>query len=200
MQEESFEGGGTIEAIMRGQEYPLDQDQDKGLGVIDLTSNINKMDTIIQNKYQQRLLKKSALSVRQEKKKRRAMYGSQASSKIFDHASIQKRRKQIENVGSSSISNTNTSSKELEVSWKQKLIINHNNKPKSIFDIGVLLLVGYSCVTTTYKVAFNEESNERQFAYYFDITVELLFVLDLILNFFQSFVDAETYEVVVDFK
>ena len=88
MQEENFEGGGTIEAIMRGQEYPLDQDQDKGLGVIDLTSNINKMDTIIQNKYQQRLLKKSALSVRQEKKKRRAMYGSQASSKIFDHVSI----------------------------------------------------------------------------------------------------------------
>ena len=39
-------------------------------------------------------------------------------------------------------------------SYKDRLIISSENKIKSFFDVWVLLLVGYSCFTSMYYVAF----------------------------------------------
>ena len=46
---------------------------------------------------------------------------------------------------------------EREKAWYQKLIISSDNKYKQIFDVFVLLLVGYSCVASMYQVAFVNE-------------------------------------------
>jgi hypothetical protein len=44
-------------------------------------------------------------------------------------------------------------------SWKDKLIISEGNKYKAVFDVFVLFLVGYSCVTSVYYASFNENHN-----------------------------------------
>jgi len=54
------------------------------------------------------------------------------------------------------------------VSWNKKIIINPDNKIKAIFDIFILFLVGYSCVTTVYKVAFQEQADNHSISYYWD--------------------------------
>jgi hypothetical protein len=77
---------------------------------------------------------------------------------------------------------------ELEVSFqsksfKDRIIISCENPYKAVFDIIILLLVGYSCVTTVYLVSFNPEIHHGDFTYYFDQIVEYSFILDLLLNF-----------------
>lgn len=75
-------------------------------------------------------------------------------------------------------------SKEASKSWREKIIISSDSKVKAIFDVFVLILVGYSCVTSVFYVAFSpEKSNESTFWSFFDIVVEYFFVLDLLLNF-----------------
>lgn len=68
-------------------------------------------------------------------------------------------------------------------SFKDRIIISCENKYKAVFDILVLILVGYSCVTTMYLVSFNPEIVHGDFTYYFDEFVEYTFILDLFLNF-----------------
>jgi vacuolar-type H+-ATPase subunit I/STV1 len=43
--------------------------------------------------------------------------------------------------------------------WKQKIIIRTSSKWKPIFDIFILIFVGYSCITTLYYIAFDEPNN-----------------------------------------
>jgi len=38
---------------------------------------------------------------------------------------------------------------------KDKIIIAHDNKAKAFFDIFILLIVGYSCVSTMLMIAFD---------------------------------------------
>ena len=38
--------------------------------------------------------------------------------------------------------------------FRDRLYINHNSKWKPFFDVIVLFMVGYSCLTTTYYIAF----------------------------------------------
>ena len=82
--------------------------------------------------------------------------------------------------------------------WKEKIIIDPDNKVKAVFDITLLLLVGYSCVTSVFYVAFS--ATETDFATYFDPIVEFFFILDLCLNFIQGYIDLETYSKVEDMK
>lgn len=65
---------------------------------------------------------------------------------------------------------------------KDYLIMSENNKWKAAFDVAVLLLVGYSCFTTMYYVAFAQPTNPYQKAV--DTGVEVFFATDLVLNFF----------------
>jgi hypothetical protein len=83
-------------------------------------------------------------------------------------------------------------------SWKDYIIIPHNSWWKPVFDIIILLLVGYSCVTSMLYAAFQSPSNTHILL--FDEIVEYLFRLDLVFNFLQSYVDQDTYEEVTDLK
>lgn len=73
-----------------------------------------------------------------------------------------------------------------------KLIISESSKWKAIFDILMLILVGYSCITSIFYVAFNAPSNIVHIT--FDWSVEVCFFSDLVFNFFQEYKDPETYE------
>jgi len=75
-------------------------------------------------------------------------------------------------------------------SFKDRLIISSENKFKSFFDVWVLVLVGYSCITSMYYVAFTKPSN--RFHILWDDIVEYHFYIDIILSFFCEFKDPET--------
>lgn len=77
-------------------------------------------------------------------------------------------------------------------SFVDKLIINEGSKWKAFFDILVLLLVGYSCITSIFYVAFTNPTNIVHLV--FDWIVEFFFVSDLVFNFFQEYKDPETFE------
>ena len=64
----------------------------------------------------------------------------------------------------------------------------------------MLLLVGYSCISSVYYVAFDAEAIPGSFTSYFNPLVEFFFWLDLGLNFIQSYVDPESYEQVMNHK
>ena len=68
--------------------------------------------------------------------------------------------------------------------FKDKIIINSDSRTKAIFDMYILFLVGYSCVTSVYSVAFQiDDSKIGTFTHSFDLIVEGFFWLDLVLNF-----------------
>ena len=69
---------------------------------------------------------------------------------------------------------------------------------KAIFDVFVLFLVGYSCVTSMFYAAFTPSNSH--FVKIFDYVVEFFFWVDLAMNFLQSFKHPETYETITDFK
>lgn len=65
--------------------------------------------------------------------------------------------------------------------WKERIIIPLDSKWKAIFDVFILILVGYSCVISVYFIAF--EPSKKADTFGFDHVVEYLFALDLALNF-----------------
>eukprot|EP01017_Pseudomicrothorax_dubius_P043558 TRINITY_DN7278_c0_g2_i1.p1 TRINITY_DN7278_c0_g2~~TRINITY_DN7278_c0_g2_i1.p1 ORF type:complete len:606 (-),score=184.94 TRINITY_DN7278_c0_g2_i1:149-1966(-) len=81
----------------------------------------------------------------------------------------------------------------------QRLIISINNPYKSIFDIMILVLIGYSCITTAYYISFDYDP-EAAGHIFFENFVEISFAIDIILRFFHEYKDNETFEVVSDFK
>jgi len=83
-------------------------------------------------------------------------------------------------------------------SFKERILIPHDSQWKAIFEVFILLLVGYSCVTSMLYTAFVTPSNSH--IKIFEEVVEYLFMLDLTSNFFHSYVDQDTYEEVKDLK
>lgn len=72
-------------------------------------------------------------------------------------------------------------------SWKEKIIIRVDSKWKPIFDIFILIFVGYSCITTLYYIAFEEPKDPIHKLW--DEFVEIGFYTDFFLNFVTAFVD-----------
>jgi hypothetical protein len=70
------------------------------------------------------------------------------------------------------------------------IIISHDNTIKSFFDVWILIMVGYSCFSSIYYVAFNKPNDEAHIL--FDWIVEIHFYLDLVLSFFCEYLDPET--------
>ena len=64
---------------------------------------------------------------------------------------------------------------------KEKIIISADSKWKAIFDVFILLLVGYSCVTSMFYAAFTPTDNNLLII--FDLVVEAFFWSDLLMNF-----------------
>ena len=114
---------------------------------IDYTASANDYRA---NKKQLKKLKQSNME-EMERRKRKALFGTRASSKIFETAAITSRRTWVDGVNKISLEE---SSKEQAKSWKEKIIIGSDSKIKAIFDVFVLFLVAYSCVTSVYYVAF----------------------------------------------
>lgn len=54
----------------------------------------------------------------------------------------------------------------------------------------ILLLVGYSCFTTLYYVAFGLPTNKYHKLW--DMFVEYMFYIDFLLNFLQEYWDEES--------
>jgi hypothetical protein len=125
------------------------------------------------------------LEYQKEKKKKRAHFGEISSTTIFDK----------DLVGGETGSKPALDAKSIEESqkekktWKERIIIAHDSKWKAIFDVFILLLVGYSCVKTVYYLAFEPKKDDNGFN--LNLIGEYLFGLDLILNFLQSYKDPE---------
>lgn len=67
-----------------------------------------------------------------------------------------------------------------------------------MFDVAVLLLVGYSCCWNIFYFAFPFDPGEALVIG--NLIVEYIFVLDFFLNFFQGFRHPETYQNITDLK
>lgn len=85
----------------------------------------------------------------------------------------------------------------LTKSFMDYFIIAADNPYKSKFDVFVLLLVGYSCITSLYNAAFTPLNHPGIVVW--DWMVEAFFYTDLVLSFFHAYVDEETDEIVEDF-
>lgn len=80
----------------------------------------------------------------------------------------------------------------------QRIIIDMDSSWKSIFDVVILVLVGYSCFTTLYYVAFGVPTNKWHIAW--DLLVEYMFYLDFIFSFLQEYYDEESQQRIRDLK
>ena len=69
---------------------------------------------------------------------------------------------------------------------------------KSIFDVIILVLVGYSCFTTLFYVAFGVPTNWLHVLW--DLIVEYMFYLDFFLSFLQEYFDEESQQRIRDLK
>lgn len=69
-----------------------------------------------------------------------------------------------------------------ETNFFDQFIISRESEWKSVFDIWVLVLVGYSCIASLYYVAFSSPTKKAHI--YWEWVVEIFFYSDLILNFF----------------
>ena len=67
-----------------------------------------------------------------------------------------------------------------------RLVISTENKLKNYFEALIYFLVAYSCLTSLYAVAFAPPKGNIR---YFDIAVDILFCVDLVLSFFKAYVD-----------
>lgn len=112
-----------------------------------------------------------------EKKKRRALYGEISSTTIFDKDLVggETGTKPVQDM--QSVENSHKEKK----TWKERIIIPHDSKWKAIFDVFILLLVGYSCVISVYYIAFEPKKGDNSFN--IDQIGEYFFGLDLALNF-----------------
>ena len=66
-------------------------------------------------------------------------------------------------------------------SCKENMIISLESRWKRFFDIFILILVGYSCFTSVYYVAFSTPTYDYYLLLHY--SVETFFYLDLVLNF-----------------
>lgn len=83
-------------------------------------------------------------------------------------------------------------------SCSERMLISSESKWKSIFDIWILLLVGYSCIFNIFVVAFDVD--QPLLLELFNDAVEILFVVDFFLNFFTSFKDPDTHQNITSYK
>ena len=77
-------------------------------------------------------------------------------------------------------------------------MIKYDNPIKSYFDAFVLLLVGYSCITSLYNTVFTPPTSYAMVTW--NWIVEGFFYADLILSFFHAYLDAHHNVVVKDLK
>eukprot|EP00347_Sterkiella_histriomuscorum_P018178 403346494 len=105
-----------------------------------------------------------------------------------------KRANEIENANFGLIEND----PKIKKSFFQQLIITKQNKWKSFLDIFMIILAVYSTFTSTYYAAFGLETSIV--SEIISISVEVLFGVDIILNFFTEYISEEDFYPVRDHK
>jgi hypothetical protein len=85
-----------------------------------------------------------------------------------------------------------------DLTFFQSFIIHPDSKWKSIFDVWILLLVGYSCISNIYFTAFSVEKDLIGELIFW--AIEVNFYFDFGLSWFMGFRDDETTECVWSFK
>ena len=78
------------------------------------------------------------------------------------------------------------------------MIIAPERKWKSIFDIFILFMVGYSCFVNMFAFAYDFQSPDA--LQITDEIVENFFRIDFFLNFIQGYRHPDTYENITDLK
>lgn len=69
--------------------------------------------------------------------------------------------------------------------------ISTNNQWKPVFDIFVLFAVGYSCIYNFFLACYPVKATPAMES--INWTIEGLFYIDFVLNFFQTYLDEETF-------
>lgn len=85
-----------------------------------------------------------------------------------------------------------------KIPFKERIIIRADATWKSVFDVAILLLVGYSCISSLFYVAFDMPTNYVHIV--FDWIVEVCFYTDLGLNFITEYIDPISRKAVRDLK
>lgn len=80
----------------------------------------------------------------------------------------------------------------------KKYIIHPDAKWKSYFDVFILLLVAYSCITNLYVTAFSVEKTKSDDIIFW--IVEVFFYFDFGFSWFMGFRDPDTLECIWDLK
>jgi hypothetical protein len=78
------------------------------------------------------------------------------------------------------------------------LIISMNNPWKAAFDNAILIVIGYTCLTTVLFVSFDNQKSKLLAE--IDHLVTAFFALDILFNFMTEYQDKETFLKVRDHK
>ena len=73
----------------------------------------------------------------------------------------------------------------------ENFIISMNSQWKAIFDTSILIVIGYSCLTTVLNISFKIQ--QGPVLKFIDTAVLISFALDFFFNFFQEYQDKETF-------
>ena len=141
------------------------------------------------NKKPEKTDEDKAISIRLRK-----LYGTRTSVNIIKGRQTLDPGLRDQKMASSELENNPRKKK----TCKESLVISHESKWKSYFDVVILFMVGYSCFTSIYYLAFSMPTSSTYFVWYY--TVECFFYSDLILNFFQEFKDPDTLMPVNDMR
>ena len=79
-----------------------------------------------------------------------------------------------------------------------RFVIELDHPIKSKWDVFILFLVAYSCITSMYSSAFDPKKSQAFIIW--DWFVEGFFYIDFILSFFQAYRDTDTLMIVRDFS
>jgi len=82
------------------------------------------------------------------------LYGSRGLTRIFESATVNNNYRLL---GEDKVNKEEVKNERLPI--KERIIISANSKWKAIFDVLILLLVGYSCVMSMFYAAFSTIEN-----------------------------------------
>ena len=104
------------------------------------------------------------------------LYGSRGLTRIFESATVNNNYRLL---GEDKVNKEEVKNEKMPI--KERIIISANSKWKAIFDVLILLLVGYSCVMSMFYAAFS--TIDDHIIIIIDQVVEGFFWMDFILNF-----------------
>lgn len=72
------------------------------------------------------------------------------------------------------------------------MLIAEDSRCKSMFDLAMLFINAYSCITSIFYVAFSPPP-WGSIQSYFDLFVEACFLVDMVLHFLTTYRDQDTF-------